>query len=168
MKKFLTIAAAALLCLSASAQQSIKDVIAVIRGNGCVSCTYEYTVNGGFPMTGKGSALLSGNSYFTTENGLENYSDGITAWTVDRNAMEVVISDGSNSLLSRIEDVISSIHIDKFDGKTLICTVKNEEQGLDIDFNAADIASGPAPEDRSCFSFDVSELGKDWIITDLR
>lgn len=168
MRKALTIVAGALLCISAWGQTSARDIISILRGSGSVSCNYSYTAKGDFPVSGQGSALISGKMYHLTGTDTEIWCDGVSIWTVDKAGKEVVISDGSASPLSRLEDYAEIIHIRSYSGGSLRCSIKNETQGLDIDFSADGITTGPATEDAGLFSFDTSSLGKDWIITDLR
>lgn len=167
MKKAITIAAAVLLGISAWGQQSLRDVIAVITGSGAVCCDYSYTARGDVPVTGKGTAVVSGEKFRQSDGKLETWCDGTSTWAVDRSSKEVVITGGGNPILSHLEEYESIIHISSFDGQTLICSIVSEAQGLDIEFKAENITSLSGAE-AGAFSFDTSALGQDWIITDLR
>lgn len=168
MKKAVAITAAALLCISSWGQVSARDLIALFRGSGSVSCSYSYTAKGDFPVNGGGTALISGNCYRLSDSGAETWCDGKTVWTVDRAGKEVVITDGSVSPLARLEEFADVIHIHSFDGESLSCSLVSAAQGLDIDLRADGIRRSSEAEDPAAFSFDTSSLGKDWIITDLR
>lgn len=169
MKRASAIIAGILLSISAWAQGgSITDVVAFVLDGRVITCNYSYSAKGDFPMNGAGSAKVCGKKYCIRENGLEYYSDGVSAWTVDRSAKEVLISDGSSSLLSHLDDYTERVAVFNFDGKTLTCTIKDEDKGLDIDFKATAIKAQEGEGDESAFVFDTSSLDKSWIITDLR
>ncbi|NLZ50716.1 MAG: hypothetical protein GX899_03290 [Rikenellaceae bacterium] len=168
MKRILAIAVSALAFANPSmAQNSINDVIALLKGDNAISCNYSYALKGDFPLKSSGTALLHKHKYYLNENGIETYCDGSTVWTVDRKAKEVLVSKSEGSIVSRLED-FEDITISRYTGKTLSCTLKNEAHGINIDFNAENISISRAPEDSSAFIFDTSKLGSDWIITDLR
>lgn len=169
MKRILAIAVLALIFMGSSmAQNSIKDAIALIKGENAISCNYSYAFKGDFPIKNSGTILLHGKKYHINENGVETYCDGSTVWTVDRKAKELLISKAEGSIASRIEEFTGSIHIFQYGGKTLSCTIINESQGINLDFRAENISISKAPSDSSVFVFDSSKLNSDWIITDLR
>lgn len=159
-----------LLALPLQAQSALKDALSLLRSGKSVSCRYTYEMKGDFPLKGKGEAVLQGKMFRTEENGLESRCDGKTLWTVDRKAKEVLISKAEDSLLSRIEDYAHAplMLTFNFDGKTLSCSFVSEADGVNADFKAEGISVSSSPADSSAFIFDVSKLGPEWIITDLR
>ena len=167
MKKTIIIAATLLLAISARAQGSLREIISVIRGIGTVQCDYSYTAKGDIPVTGKGVAVISGDKYHLSDGSIDTWCDGVSTWTVDRAGKEVVITGGGNPLITNLEDYESIIHIYSFDGKSLVCSIVSEVQGLNVDFKAENISPVSDAADQA-FSFDVSALGSEWIITDLR
>ncbi len=159
-----------LLGTAAWGQGAIKDIIAVIRGKDVVSCSYSYTMRGGMPLKDSGTAELQGHMYHTTTSGgLETYSDGTTCWVVDPKAREVVITEAGESMVSHLDEYIGYVHISRFDGKNLSCTIVRPDRDVDLDFSASGITlTAPSPSDVSRFVFDVSALDSSWIVTDLR
>ena len=168
MKKTLAILAPLLLCTLAWGQGNIKDVIGILRGKSTISCTYSYVMKGDVPIKDSGKALLFGNKYHTTANGLEIWSDGSTTWTVDKEAKEVYIAPAGENPFSHPEDFVRKVHNLKYDGKSMSCSIVDKENGVDLQFNANDIVLSPATDDDSLFTFDTSSLDKSWIVTDLR
>lgn len=170
MRKSFIIAVCMLLGTAAWGQSAIKDIVAIIRGEDVVSCSYSYTMRGSMPLKLSGTAEMKGHMYHTTaDGGLETFSDGTTCWVVDRKAKEVLISPAGESMVSRIDEYIPYVHISHFDGKSLSCTIVRKDQDIDIDFSASGITlAEPSSSDDSRFVFDVSTLDSSWLVTDLR
>lgn len=92
MRRILTFIFAVLACFSASAQErQAFDAFASSLTSGEVSFKYSFKVKADVPLSGNGSAVLSGDSYVIKGNGLEIWCDGKTRWTVDRTACEAYI-----------------------------------------------------------------------------
>jgi len=56
-----------------------------------VGFDYVFSVKGNLPLKGEGKALVQGDSFFVSGNGLEIRCDGTTRWTADTDSKEVVI-----------------------------------------------------------------------------
>ena len=57
-----------------------------------ISFSYTYSAaRGNITMSGKGKALLQGEAFRLEVDGMEVYCDGVTMWTLDREAEELVI-----------------------------------------------------------------------------
>lgn len=169
MKRPLLTAVCAVLSISAWGQSAIiSDVIAILGEGRTVSCSYSYSLRGDFPMKGSGTAVLCGDMFHLKENGTDNYSDGVTTWTVDNASREVVVSSSGPSILERIKSYAGQVRDFRFDGSTLHCSAVSESEGLDFDFQASGIKVEETTPSADAFRFDVSSLDKSWIITDLR
>ncbi len=170
MRKSFIIAACLLLGTAAWGQNAVKDIVAIIRGQDVVSCSYSYNMRGSMPLKVSGTAEIQGQKYHTTaDGGLETYSDGTTCWVVDRKAKEVLISLAGESMVSHIDEYIPYVHVSRFDGKNLSCTIVRKDQDVDLDFSASGITlTEPSSSDDSRFVFDVTALDSSWIVTDLR
>lgn len=74
-----------------SAAVVMEEFVESISGK-CVSFDYSYTLSGtSGKMTGSGHVVFQGDSFRQEGNGLETWCDGISKWTVDRNAKEAVV-----------------------------------------------------------------------------
>lgn len=92
MRKVFTFVLIVLTAVSALAQErSAFDAFASSLTTGEVSFNYSFKVKSDVPLSGSGSAILSGASYMIKGNGLEIWCDGKTRWTVDRTACEAYI-----------------------------------------------------------------------------
>lgn len=153
----------------AAAQHNIANVLALIRGKDAVSCSYTFKMHGDMPLEGEGIAVLHGHKYYAEGNGVINYCDGTTLWTVDPAAREVYIENaGGNNIVSNIEKYITAVRDFKYDGSSLSCSIIKPDKKLHLDFSASDIRIIPAEEDGTGYSFDVSTLDSSWVVTDLR
>lgn len=170
MRKSVIIAACLLFSAAAWGQNAIKDIVAIIRGKDVVSCSYTYTMRGSMPVKASGTAEIQGHRYHTTaDGGLETWCDGTTCWMVDRKAKEVLIAEAGESMVSHLDEYIGYVHISRFDGKNLSCTIVREDRDVDLDFSASGITlTESSASDDSRFVFDVSTLDSSWIVTDLR
>lgn len=56
-----------------------------------VSFRYAFEVKRDVPMKGNGTASLCGPAYHVSGNGMDIWCDGVTRWTIDRNAREAYI-----------------------------------------------------------------------------
>lgn len=167
MKRFAAIAALALaFALPSRAQLTLQDALGVLDRENAVECTYSIVSRGDFPMKTSGTATILGSCYHLVHDGLDEWCDGTTLWTVDKSAKEVVVSAAGPSFASLVEQEIESISALSYDGKKLSCKLTNPSRGIDIDFKAEGIKT--SPEKRASFVFDTSALDRSWIVTDLR
>lgn len=73
-------------------QENIVEALASRISASRVEFGYEYVMDDGrMKMTGSGSVNMQGACFKMEGDGLEVFCDGISRWTVDRNAREVVI-----------------------------------------------------------------------------
>lgn len=92
MKKYLLSIFAFCICALASAQDT--DAFRAFVSNvtdARVSFTYSFTSGFQTKVTGKGTALVEGDSFYLNGNGMEIYCDGKSATTIDRVAKEVIV-----------------------------------------------------------------------------
>ena len=157
----------ALCCFfSAAAQDGFDGLLALLQSGKTVSCSYSYNVRGDFPLKGEGNAVLQGKKFRIEENGTLYFCDGESITALDAKAKEALIYAPENSLLYHLEEYRSAVRDLEFDGKSLKCRLYDPEKALDINFSASQISVADAAE--ADFSFDISTLGSEWIITDLR
>ena len=167
MKRLAVITALVLaFALPSRAQLTLRDALGVLDRESAVECSYSLVSRGDFPMKTNGTAEILGSCYHLVHDGLEDWCDGTTLWTVDASAKEVLVSPAGPSILSRIEEEIESIKSLNYDGKNLSCNLSNPAKGIDIDFKATGIRTSPAK--REHFVFNTSALDRSWIVTDLR
>ena len=189
---------------SLSAQTVLDECVAKMTDS-CVEADYNYSMDDGrFPVKGSGHITMQGNGYAMTGNGLEIYCNGTTKWTVDREALEVIIENadsldlGTNPflLLRQYKTLFRCVSTEYLDfesksciGFTMAPISKSEISGVELYFTSdgksfaglrADMKKGtvitvtipsfkllPVSASKS-FSFDISSLSEDFIITDLR
>ena len=106
------------------------------------SCVFN---SQGTPMTCKGTVLAQGRCFHSDINGIEAYCDGGKLVLLDRESKEAYIEDASG-----LEDYLKS-------------NVRNIS-GLQF----SELRFMDLSDDMSAFTVDLSSLGKDWVITDLR
>ena len=167
MRKWLFILLA-LLPLTAAAQKHTLESVAAHLGADRISLHYDCTIVQPAPVRLSGDLLVQGDCYLAKGNGMENYCDGESVWTVDRSAKEVYIENAGGDIASNIEKFLGGIRDFKYDGSSLSCRIVKKEQGLDLEFKAQGIKTVPASEDGTVYSFDVSALDSSWVISDLR
>lgn len=109
-----------------------------------VSLDYNCTIEGRTLIMIQGSLLLQGNCYLAKAEGLEIYCDGKTRWTVDTGSKEVYVEDSEG-----------------------IREILQYEDSL-VEFSISNLKYSTISENLSAFVFDVSALGTDWLVTDLR
>ena len=119
----------------------IDKIVAMVRDSR-VSCVYDFLLEGKVKCTG--SITVQVPCYKASGNGIDIYSDGSLRWTVDPAAKEVYIelSGGPEEYLGYLESI--------------------------SELKLVGVKKSPPSSDLSAFTFDVSALGKDWVITDLR
>ncbi len=160
MKRFFTIVLVALLSLSVKAQT--LDVISTVKTS-CVSCRYEFVLHGNVEMKGAGSLLAQGNCIQLISDDMEIWSDGVTRWTVDPKAREIVIEKGGIELDDLgLEDVVLN-----FDKEKRIFTAEvMTADGSKMSVKATEVTVYEnKPLDVYAYQIPA---GSDWVVTDLR
>ena len=113
MRRLLTALVALSTFFSAFAQESSPfEAFASSLISGEVSFKYSFKVKSDVPLSGSGTAVLSGSSYKIDGNGLEIWCDGKTRWTVDRASCEVYIEaveEGSSDFLANPAMLLGSL-----------------------------------------------------------
>ena len=145
MKRLIiSLLAVLLLPLAAGAQQPQLAGIAAHLQTDRISLHYDCTYTQDAPMRLTGTLLIQGDCYYAKGNGMEIYCDGKTRWTVDPESKEVYIETAEGlEELAAYRDSLSELKI-------------------------SELRYLPLSEDLSDFHFDVSALGTDWVVTDLR
>ena len=142
-----------------------------------VSFHYEYNLSkdgGDFTRVTEGDVLTEDNAYRLDGLGLTIVSDGVTRWTYDPSAAEVVIESAENDniltnpalLISSYRGYGSALHV-KSGSRDSLDVVYD----VDEDVKARFILSGIVYSDRqgkSDFTFDVKSLPEGSVVTDLR
>lgn len=167
MKKALLVMILALAVLPLAAQ-SRADQLRQRLESGRVSFDYSLTVEGNVPVKQSGSVVIDGDCYFIKGNGTEVRCDGTTLWTVDTEAREVYI-ENSAGVREFLAD--PAAYLDKVSGLKVGETTASgvySDDGNCVKFNLSSIRSSESGGDGAVFSFDVSALGEDWVVTDLR
>lgn len=178
MKRFLALFMVSLASLALWAQGSIP-LLDRVEGNR-VQFHYSYSLsrNGG-PMkqVTDGEMLLEGNSYCLSGLGMEVRSDGISRWTADTEAQEMIIEAvDKDDILTNPAVFISTY---KRYGKNLKVNASGPDYldvtvTLDEDTRARFILKDVrfldplGPSGASDFTWDVSSLPSSWVVTDLR
>lgn len=146
MKKLLTVIALSLLfpLLSSAQDQKLMEIVDRLgtdRIQAVVECSIV-TQNGRFRI--KAELLVQGDCYFAKSSGYSIHCNGSTRWTVDEAHKEVYVERAYGlKELSDFESVVEDIKIRK-------------------------VEYLPLSDDMSPFSFNTENLGKSWIVTDLR
>lgn len=151
MRHFLAIAISLILGSAAlAAQESQFDGILSRLGDERVSLRYSCTIAGpddiGIEL--EGTIVAQHNSYFASGAGLAIYCDGQARWTVDEQAREVYIEQATG-----VQEFLT-------DPAGWLGTMS----GLSI----SEVAFTTASADEEAFRFDVTGLGDDWTVVDLR
>ncbi len=160
---------AAAWCLSLQAQDRTAALKQLLEGSR-VSFTYALTTTDNLPIRTDGTALIDGACYRISGNGLDIYCDGSTKWTVDTEAREVYLetSDGTREFLADPAAWLGQVHNLTVGERAVSGVFVDPAQGTEISFRFTSITGTSLSGSTEGFSFDVSSLGKDWIITDLR
>lgn len=101
-RKIAVVLAAAAVTANASAQTAVQKFAASMSGK-CVKFHYSFVTASKVPVKGEGDARVQGNSFVTTFGGVSIYCDGVTRWTADNEAREVIVepvNDGSGLSVS--------------------------------------------------------------------
>ena len=164
-----------LLLLLAAAVHTVAaqgDASALLKKIEGKRVSFDYSLNTADKISVKhsGSALIEGKCYRIVDNGMEIWCDGVTRWTVDKEAKEVYIEDpgeeadmllSPSRLLSNVKDLVagSSTASGKYTG---------EGPGKGSTFVLTSIKTYEPKGVSNEFVYDISSLGSPWVITDLR
>ena len=142
--KWISLAAALLLSLTAVAQQPRLDELAAHLQTDRISLRYACTLTQDTPVKLSGALLIQGECYRAIGNGLEIYCDGQNRWTVDPASKEVYIepAEGLDELIAWRESI--------------------------TELSLTDVVFQPLSDDLSAFRFDTDALDGSWVVTDLR
>ena len=175
MKRILIGLSALFLSLAASAQGSIPLLDKVPEHR--VKFHYTYSLSqGGKPMTKitEGEVTVEDNAYLLSGLGLEVRSDGVTRWSMDREAEEVLIETvAKDDILTNPALFISSYksHMDKIKVNGSSSNSLDVTLVLDEDTSARFVLKDIVfldKQGKSDFTLDVKSLSDSFIITDLR
>ena len=169
MRRLVTIIAATLMASSGLfAQDFIAELASMVKG-ARITCDYTYSTTTGTIITGKGSAVLQGERYSLSGNGLEIICDSFTRWTKDPVFKEVYIERAGDfgKILTDIETFLRGIPDLKYENGILSGTFlfPGEENGFFC--TLSNVKKLPATDGKEFF-FDTSSLDSSWVVTDLR
>ena len=142
-----------------------------------VSFHYEYSHSkdgGAFNKVTGGDVLVEDNAYRLDGLGLTIVCDGKTRWTYDAAAGEVVLENAENDniltnpalLISSYRAYGSALHV-KGGSKDSLDVVYDVDQDVQARFVLSGIEYLES-KGKSDFTFDVTSLPKDTVVTDLR
>lgn len=175
MKRRIGLIVCGLCCLSAWAQDSIPLLDKVPGHRVRFHYTYSLSQKGSaFKAVTDGDVTLEGNAYILQGLGLEVTSNGVTRWSRDPQACELVIESVEK------EDVFTNPALfigsykqywDKMQVNASGAAYLDVTLTLDADTKArfllTDIVFGE-PQGKSDFSVDEKSLSSDYVVTDLR
>ncbi len=175
MKRFFTLVYLFAICLPLFAQVSIPQMDKAKGKRVVFDYDYSLSQNGGeFSNVTSGKATVEGDSYNIEGLGLQIISDGTTRWTLDSEAMEVVVENADEGnlltnpalLITNYRRLGKSIQVkeSKDDYLDVIYTV---DENVKARFVIRQIQYFE-PKGKSDFSYDLKSLSKDYLITDLR
>lgn len=125
-------------------------VIASIGGNG----SYD----------ARGSLLLQGNSFVIRWNGYEIWSDGKTAWTIDRDSREAVVEPFDFDFVQALSESAMKL---SSDGRKPLSLSYETADGTLLDVKVPSFEYLPEGN-LSDFVFDRKTLDASYVVTDLR
>ena len=175
MKRIIIGLSAILLSLSAFAQGSIP-LLDRVPGHR-VQFHYTYSLSqGGKPMTKvtDGDVTVEDNAYLLSGLGLEVRSDGVTRWSMDRAAEEVLVEKVEKDdlftnpalFIGSYKSYMDKIRVNASSSNSLDVTLV-----LDEDTSARFVLKDVVFSDKkgkSDFTLDVKSLPDSFIVTDLR
>ena len=175
MKRFVTGLTAILLSLCAFAQGGIP-ILDRVPGHR-VQFHYTYSLSqGGKPMTQitDGDVTVEDNAYLLSGLGLEVRSDGVTRWSMDRAAEEVLIEKVVKEdlftnpalFIGSYKSYMDKIRVNASSANSLDVTLVLDEE-TSARFVLKDIVFQDK-QGKSDFTLDVKSLPDSFIITDLR
>lgn len=167
MNRFLLTLLALAFSLQTVAQDAAAYMKQLVAGNR-VSFTYNVNGLGKTPLKLDGKLVVDGDCYRIEGNGLVIVCDGVSKWTVDTVAKEVYVesSEGTRDFLADPSAWTDNVKDLKLSGSVLTGTF--EQDGSEMGFKFSSIKAEPLSGSTEGFVYDVSSLGKDWVVTDLR
>jgi hypothetical protein len=163
MKRIVLISIALLL---AAAGLHAQDILARFSTDR-ITCKYSYTTTVPFALTFSGDAVVQGECYHFSGNGVEIYCDGESRWTMDPEAKEVYIENAGDAM-NILQEFLEYSKDIKYTGNALTGTFNDPEDDNVVKFNLSSIEYTEATDDISGFVLDVEALGDDYVVTDLR
>ena len=168
MKRLITLLLAVAAVLPAAAQSGAESLRALIDSNR-VSFNYTLSAKDKPAISTSGTVLLDGECYHMSSKGADIWCDGVTKWTVDSEAKEVYIEDSdSREFLTHPTKYLDKVDNLKVTDKMVSGVYNEPTQGAAVAFKLTSIKSSPLTGSSEGFGFDVSSLGPEWVITDLR
>jgi len=169
MKRLLTFLLAFAAALPLAAQSDAAGLKALVDSNR-VSFKYTLSAKDRPQIATTGTVVLDGLCYHMSTKGADIWCDGTTKWTVDSEAKEVYIESSTGTREFMVDP---TAHLDRVEGlkvsdKQVTGVYKEPSQGAEVAFKLTSIKSSPLTGGTAEFFFDVSALGDDWVITDLR
>lgn len=175
MKRLLTVIVLSLACVLVFAQGRIPQLDRAAGKR--VTFTYDYSVSrggGAFEDVTAGSVTAEDNAYRLEGLGLQIVCDGVTRWTLDEEAGELVIENVDKDdilanpalLISSYRNYGASLQVNGGSADTLD-VVYHVDEDVSARFFMKDIRYSE-PQGKSDFTFDVKSLPSNYIVTDLR
>ena len=142
-----------------------------------VSFHYSYSLSkdgGVFSVVTEGDVITEDNAYSLDGLGLVIVCDGITRWTYDASAGEVVVENADNEniltnpalIISSYRSYGSALHVRGGSANSLDL-VYDVDDDVNARFVLKDIVYAE-PQGKSDFTFDVKSLPEGVVVTDLR
>ena len=168
MKRIVIILLLAALGPAIMAQSGTESLKQLLEGNR-VSFSYALTATDKVQVKTNGTALIDGECYRISGNGLDIYCDGSTKWTIDNQAKEVYLepSEGTREFLADPSALLEHVH-NLTVGEKVVSGVFRDPAGMEVTFRFTSIKSSAQSGSTSGFTFDTSSLSSDWVVTDLR
>lgn len=116
-----------------SVWQRFSDAVSVYD----VSFAYSFSMKSKAVITGAGTADVQGNMFAVSGNGLEIFCDGVSRWTVDKSAEEVVIESVEGDMSASVSGnpALLVIALDKyFDAKSSSGLTENGRKQVKVNF----------------------------------
>ena len=154
--------------MCAAAQSGAQALKALVDSN---RVSFNYVINsaGKTAVNAEGTALIDGDCYHITGNGLDIWCDGTTKWTVDSEAKEVYVEGAdSREFLANPALFLDKVEGLKVSDKNVSGIYKDPSQSVQFSFKLSSIAKKPLSGSPQGFSFVTGALGSDWVVTDLR
>jgi len=175
MKRLLSVIVLSFACAAVFAQARIPQLDRAAGKR--VTFNYDYSLSrggGAFEDVTCGSVTAQDNAYRLEGLGLQIVCDGVTRWTLDEEAGELVIENVEKDdilanpalLISNYIRYGSALHVMGGSADTLD-VVYDVDEDVSARFFLKDIRYSE-PQGKSDFTFDVKSLPSNCVITDLR
>ena len=132
-----------------------------------ITCKYSYTTTVPIALNFSGDAVVQGECYHFSGNGLEIYCDGESRWTLDTEAKEVYIENAGDAQ-NILQEFLKYSKDIKYSGNALSGTFTDPLDDNLVKFNLNSIEYSEPTEDLSGFRLDVQGLSDGYVVTDLR